>query len=99
MRTRKIWSLANDHRELIRSINRALVDGRSIDGKMDALKRLMPSLVGVDAGKNALVFNSSDEGTVSLSMEEQNDTFMIALNTDIQLAGPGDFRMDMLSGM
>ncbi|HOE18069.1 MAG: hypothetical protein ACOX1U_02235 [Saccharofermentanales bacterium] len=86
MKTKQIWERANEHRELIRSLYRALCEGEDINGMMNQLKQLIPCLFGVDADRRALVFRSIDDGLVALLVKEEGDTLVLALaTTDIEL--------------
>lgn len=85
MTSKQIWNQANQHRELIRDIYLALVEGDDINDGMNKLKRLVPCLYGVDADRRALVFRSTDDGLVALLVQEEGDTFALALATDITL--------------
>lgn len=85
MTSTQIWNQANAHWELIREIYHALVEGESINDGMDQLKLRMPCLYGVDADRRALVFQSTDDGLVAVLVKEQDDTFALALVTDISL--------------
>ena len=85
MTSKQIWNQANQHRELIRDIYRALVEGDDINDGMNQLKRRIPCLFGVDGDRRALVFQSTDDGLVAVLVQEQGDTFALALATDIVL--------------
>jgi len=95
MTSNQIWNQANEHRELIRSINHALCEGGDINAGMNELKRRIPCLFGVDADRHALVFQSTDEGPVAVSVEEQGDTFTLTLATNIVLEPQEDAVMGM----
>ena len=96
MTSQQIWSLANDQRELIRSINLTLGEGGDINAGMNELKRRIPSLFGIDYEQRALVFNSTDEGLVAVRVEEQGESFMLTLSANIALEAPEDTEMGML---
>lgn len=81
MKTKQIWEHANEHRELIRTLYRALCEDGDINGIMNQLKRLIPCLFGVDPDRRALVFKSDDDGTVVLLIREEDDTLVLALAT------------------
>lgn len=86
MKAKQIWEQANKHRELIRTLYRALCENQDINEIMNELKRKIPCLFGVDAARRALVFKSVDDGFVALLVKEEGDTLVLALaTTDIQL--------------
>lgn len=95
MNSKQIWNQANEQRELIRSIYHALCEGRDIDAGMNQLKQRIPCLYGVDADRHALVFQSGDEGMIALLVEEQGDTFALALTGNIELDGQEGTGMEM----
>ena len=85
MESKKIWGCANELKELIRAIYRAVRERKNIDSLMSQLKCHIPCLVGLDIDKFALVFRSSDEGIVAVYVEEQDDTLLLAMGTNIEL--------------
>jgi len=95
MTSNQIWSQANEYRELIRSINHALCEGGDINGGMNELKQRIPCLFGIDADRRALVFRSTDDGMVAVSVGEQDGTFALALATNIMLEPQEDAVMGM----
>ena len=85
MTTKQIWEDANENRELIRSIYRSICEGADISDGMDQLKSQIPSLFGVDEEERSLVFKSADDGMVALTVQEQGDSLILALSTNIEL--------------
>lgn len=85
MKSKQIWEQANKHRELIRTLYRALCGNQDINGMMTQLKQRIPCLYGVDQDRRALVFQSADEGLVALLVKEEGDTLVLALAPGIQL--------------
>lgn len=85
MVTEQIWEHANQHRELVRALYRAICAKKDIDVLMTQLKQVIPCLYGVDAERRALVFQSTNEGLVALNVQEEGDTMVLALETGITL--------------
>ena len=85
MTTKQIWEDANENRELIRSIYRSICEGTDISDGMDQLKSKIPALFGVDEEERSLVFKSTDDGTVALTVKEQGDSLVLALSTGVEL--------------
>lgn len=83
----QIWGQANENRELVQDIYRAIIAGRDIAPLMDRLKGLMPPLHAVDVEEQTLLFKSSDAGNVGLIMREKDDAFVLALATDVEIEG------------
>ena len=59
MITKQIWERANEHWELIRTLYRAICEGKDIDAMMSQLKQHIPCLFGVDFDQRTLVFKSA----------------------------------------
>jgi len=95
MKSHQIWNQANEHRELIRSIYHAVCEGGDINAEMNQLKQHIPCLFGIDADNRSLVFQSSDEGVVGLSVDEQHGILALAFITNIELDSQNDIRMGM----
>jgi hypothetical protein len=89
MTAKQIWNDANEHRELIRRIYRAVCEGRDINDGMNRLKKSIPCLFGIDADRRALIFRSTDEGMVAVLVEEHGDTFALALTANVNLEHVG----------
>jgi len=85
MTSDQIWVSANCHRELIRTIYRALIDGKDINAGMTQLKSNIPCLFGIDFEKKGLVFRSTDEGFVVIFVEEKGVDFVLVHCTNIQV--------------
>lgn len=82
MKALEIWELVNENHQIVQYIfdpDTAVSQGFRIQTCTDLLKKRIPALYGIDPEKNALIFQSEDEGLVCVMVAYDEESGIASL--------------------